>query len=178
MYFQKIKLNCLEQIQSFGLNAVELITTKYKLLNLINQIDVDIKTLLEQEVSELYGETKTLSECLLFVTPPGVTQDIHLDGNSLDSIGKFRAALNIPIFNTEHSPMIWYQGDYTAEMFDTQGTKNIKLNWNTGPFEITREYIYCPTLVRVDIPHHIHNPTSKPRLMLSVRFSPILTFIE
>lgn len=175
MYYQKITLNCFEQIKSFALGSVDTTSTEYKILNI--KFDNIIQRVLEDEVSDLYKEKKTFNECLLFMTPGGVKQEIHIDGNSLESIGKFRTALNIPLINCDTSPMIWYRGEYVTELVDYQGTKNIGIEWKTGPFELARTYIDSPTLVRVDIPHHIYNPTTKPRIVMSIRFKPKLTFV-
>jgi len=175
MYYQKVKLNCFEQIKSFGLGSVDTNSTEYKILNI--KFDNILRKVIEDEVSELYNEKKTFSECLLFLTPAGVKQEIHLDGNSLESLGKFRTALNIPLMNCDTSPMIWYRGEFKSDMVEYQGTKNIKIDWIKGPFELARTYIDSPTLVRVDVPHHVYNPTTKSRIILSVRFKPKLTFI-
>ena len=164
-------------MQAFGLGSIDIAATEYTLLNAnIDSMDVSLRRDLEQEISEYSGTACTLIEGLIFLTPPGRTQDIHIDGNSISAVAKSRAALNIPLSNCDRSPMIWYRGNYVAELAELQGTKNIKLKWNTGPFEIARTVIDSPTLVRVEVPHHIHNPTNQSRISMSLRFDPPLGF--
>jgi hypothetical protein len=48
----------------------------------------------------------------------------------------------------------------------------LQIDWETEPSLANWKIIDTPTLVKINIPHHIENLSDLPRLMLSVRFTP------
>lgn len=105
-----------------------------------------------------------------FVTQPGGSLPIHVDGN--EQWPKF-LALNIPISGCADTSMLWWDNVEQISVTDTQAYgKDIKLFDGSkkqilGDLELTE-----PHLVRIDVPHSVVNSTNIPRIILTVRFSP------
>jgi hypothetical protein len=66
--------------------------------------------------------------------------------------------------------MKWYSGDFYLTESPHKTIKYLKINWTTNPAVAVEKIINKPTLVKINIPHHVENQCDAPRLMLSVRF--------
>lgn len=129
-------------------------------------------SLLEPEVKVELGKDVKIKSAIMFINQPGFVQDMHIDGFTIKRINASNSALNLPILNCEQSPMKWYDGKYYLTESDHNTIKYLKLNWTEGPELACTKIINRPTLVKINVPHHIENHSSGPRLMLSVRFNP------
>lgn len=147
----------------------------------------DIKThapriagMLEDAVSGTYGESATIVECLIFENTPNQEAKIHVDGMTPGRHGSTEVALNLPLLNPKGAYMIWYGGDY--ELRDSYnpitGVEYLDVAWTSFPKELHRQEILRPTLVKVDIPHRVINLKDTPRVMMSLRFNPLLHFLN
>jgi hypothetical protein len=129
-------------------------------------------SLLEPDIRNLTGQAVKIKAAVMFINRPQFKQEIHIDGFTIDRIGTSNTALNLPILNCDTAPMFWYDGDYTLSMNTSDTIKYLKITWQTGPVVAIEKIINKPTIVKVNIPHHIENRSDLPRLMLSVRFTP------
>ncbi len=129
-------------------------------------------SLLEPEIQQELNHTATIKSAIMFINPPEFVQDMHVDGFEISRRNSSNTALNLPILNCETGPMFWYGGEYFLTKSPHNTIKYLKLNWTSGPTLECQKIIDKPTLVKINIPHHIENQSDKPRLMLSVRFNP------
>jgi hypothetical protein len=134
---------------------------------------------LEKEISRKYAQVMKLDTALLFKSKPFAEPIIHHD--VMDESRISTVALNVPIYNTEGSYMEWWDGDYDSFILYTDNTRTVKhvhLDWKSEPVLLHRMEITRPTLVRIDIPHRAVNPQPRNRMMMSLRFSPELKFLD
>ena len=129
-------------------------------------------SLLEPDVQQELGHTAKIKSAIMFINQPGFVQDMHVDGFEISRLNASNSALNLPILNCDNGPMFWYSGEYFLTKSPYKTIKYLKLNWTTEPELVCKKVINKPTLVKIDIPHHIENQSDLPRLMLSVRFTP------
>jgi hypothetical protein len=136
-----------------------------------NNLDNNIK----KKIELILGTKRSIVSAILFTQGPKRSQSIHVDGYRLDRAGARNWALNIPIRNTLDSEQIWYNGQYMLESREDPGMpKYLELQWLAEKEEAYRCVIRQPTLVRINIPHHVINYSDQSRFMLSVRFDPDL----
>jgi hypothetical protein len=128
--------------------------------------------LLEPDVRQELGHSAKIKSAIMFINQPGFVQDMHVDGFDPLRLNASNTALNLPILNCDNGPMMWYDGAYYLTKSPHKTIKYLKLNWTKGPDLVCKKIINKPTLVKIDIPHHIENQSDSPRLMLSVRFTP------
>jgi hypothetical protein len=129
-------------------------------------------SMLEPDIKQELGHTAKIKSAIMFINQSGFVQDMHIDGFDLARINASNTALNLPILNCDKGPMSWYNGEYYLTKSPHNTIKYLKLNWTTGPDLVCKKIINKPTLVKINVPHHIENQSDFPRLMLSVRFTP------
>jgi hypothetical protein len=129
-------------------------------------------SMLEPDIKQELGHTVKIKSAIMFINQPGFVQDMHVDGFDPARINASNTALNLPILNCDNGPMSWYDGEYYLTKSPHNTIKYLKLNWTSGPNLVCKKIINKPTLVKINVPHHIENQSNMPRLMLSVRFSP------
>jgi hypothetical protein len=168
-YFKEIDLPGWRTIQKFCINRWDGQFTTAKVfdgseLNYIGSIiERDILTVLGVKV-----KTKT---AIMFINEPNFVQDLHVDGFNISRANASNTALNLPILNYENGPMYWYNGDFVLTKSPFKTIKYLKINWQSEPTLAATKIINKPTFVKINIPHHIENQSSSPRLMLSIRFT-------
>ena len=98
----------------------------------------------------------------------------------LHSDGKCRWALNLPILNCEQSYTIWYDAELKEDVVKpvvidgvVTSASYVKYREETA-VEIDRVCSNQPLWVNVQTPHSAINYSDKPRIILSLRFSPEL----
>jgi hypothetical protein len=131
--------------------------------------------LLEPDIKLALGLDVKIKSAILFISPPKFQQEMHVDGFSIDRNNASNTALNLPILNCSTTTMYWYNGIYHLSESTSNTSKTIKylqIDWETEPSVVNWKIIDTPTLVKINIPHHIENQSDLPRLMLSVRFNP------
>ena len=128
----------------------------------------------------------SLKSGLIFVLGKDKAQGLHIDGFRADRSGASNYALNIPIRNTGIGSMDWYgEAPYQLEVQKMgnatvmgRKAKYLKLEWDGEPKLIASVTIKDPHLVRIDVPHQAINLCKeKPRVMLSIRFTPDLKWL-
>lgn len=130
-----------------------------------------IGKLVEHDILAVLGIKVKIKTAIMFINDANFIQDLHVDGFDLDRINASNTALNLPILNCEHGPMSWYEGDFVLTKSPFKTIKYLKINWQSEPKLAVTKIINKPTFVKIDIPHHIENQSSDPRLMLSIRFT-------
>lgn len=100
-----------------------------------------------------------------FMVPPGLSGTIHID--TLKGIGNIRQwAFNIPVYNTDNNYQEWFKLLAPCEPIWV----NRALWFETDQVETIESItVDVPTMVKVDIPHRVTNPTDDYRVILSVR---------
>lgn len=137
----------------------------------------NLKDFLNTNLQSFYnaiGQELTVKDgVIIFGVKPEASIRLHVDGLSLDRKHAKNYALNIPLANCDMGVMHWYNGDYTlTEQKTEEALQYLKLTWNSPPVIIDSAVIDTPTIVKVDIPHNVHNHSPKHRLILSLRFVP------
>lgn len=179
-FHQEIDLACWPHIKAIGYSYDPIIpeATSVKYINFAKD-HRDTASMIEREVSHKYNKSMKLDTALLFKSKPFADPIIHHD--VMDETKISTVALNVPIYNTEGSYMEWWDGEYDSFVLYTDNTRTVKhvhLEWKTDPVMLHRIEILRPTLVRIDIPHRAVNPQPRNRMMMSLRFSPELTFLD
>lgn len=124
---------------------------------------------LAQAITAYSKDLHQVKMALLFATPERNNPHIHLDGTK--TLGT--TAVNIPI--REKGQMQWFTGKYTVlEQNTSTALKYLQIIWQEQPKMICETEIDQPTLVRIDQPHRVKNLSTKPRLLLTVRWEPDL----
>jgi hypothetical protein len=105
-----------------------------------------------------------------FYTAPESQLNVHIDGTN--QLGHNYWAINFPIDVplTEHYQE-WYEykGEYKSN-YNSSYTDSTLLENPKDINLIDRLVLNRPYLVKVGIPHAVHNHSSSPRLILSIRF--------
>ncbi|CAB4241900.1 hypothetical protein UFOVP71_438 [uncultured Caudovirales phage] len=169
-YFKEVHIPSWGIIQQFCRNSWDgkFITSK----NFYGKDLAYLGSLLEPDVKSQLGHDVKIKTAVMFINRPQFKQDMHIDGYTIDRANTSNTALNLPILNCDTGPMFWYDGEYTLSMNTSVTIKYLKITWQSGPTLAAEALINKPTIVRVNIPHHIENRSDNPRLMLSVRFTP------
>jgi len=129
-----------------------------------------IGSLLSRDIKQELGLDVQIKTAIMFINEPRFLQDLHVDGFSVERINSSNTALNVPILNCDNGPMTWYDGKFNLTESPHNTIKYLKINWEEEPTIAEHKIINKPTIVKIDIPHHIENQSDEPRLMLSVRF--------
>jgi hypothetical protein len=169
-YFKEIELPSWSLVQKFCLDRWDGAFTSAKIL-----ADDDlsyISSLVEPDILDVLGISVKVKTAIMFINAANFTQNMHVDGATVDRFKANNTALNIPILNCDAGYLSWYSGDFflTLGQARTKGLGYLKLNWKTEPELAVTKIINKPTLVKIDIPHHATNSSNSPRIMLSVRF--------
>ena len=180
--YQPIEIACWEKLRANALIAMNWLEAgdAYHVYNMSHKkFNQDVIKEVEDEMSVFSGKKVSVVESLIFQSRPNENPVIHVDGKDLDRTKASQVALNIPILNCKDSHMIWYDGEYDLSVHPTGSNPEVYslgLKWHKGPNEVFCQEIDRPALVRVNVPHRVVNQQPKPRVMLSMRFAPALTF--
>lgn len=158
--------NCLSQDE---------MTLQSKILNFKDNPGLEdfLNTNLQSFYTAVGKQLKVNDGVIIFGVKPEASIRLHVDGFSLDRKNARNYALNIPLANCDMGVMHWYNGDYTlTEQKTEEALQYLKLTWNSPPVIIDSTVIDTPTIVKVDIPHNVHNHSPEHRLILSLRFVP------
>jgi len=131
-------------------------------------------TLLEPTIQQQTGITAKIKTAIMFINEPWFKQGMHIDGFTLNRANASDTALNLPILNCDTAPMMWYSGDFYLTSSQGDTIKYLKINWTSEHNVAATKIINRPTIVKINVPHHIENHSDAPRLMLSIRFTPDL----
>ena len=126
-----------------------------------------------QKFFKIFGQDDFFAR--FFVVAPYETGVVHMDTYA-DSYEIRNWALNIPVYNTDQNYQEWGMIDYNKKIYNTSNPMYL---WKEEEnFVVTESMVLdSPTLVKVSVPHRITNPTSKFRVILSLRsVSNCLTF--
>lgn len=105
-----------------------------------------------------------------FVTPPGCSLPIHLDGSETYLKDM---AINWPLYNTEESIMNWFSTNDTFEITsDLRYSPHIKVYREENCTLIDSLKLTSPALVKINIPHNVNNFGKYNRVVISFRFKP------
>ena len=106
----------------------------------------------------------------------------HIDGFHPPRPDSSKWSLTIPIKNYDHFEMQWFNGDYISqEREDTPDPTSpckademqlIRPKWIGDRYLKDSIIITEPTVIQVNIPHTVHNYSTKTRVVLAVRFTP------
>ena len=170
-YFKEIDLPSWGLIQKFCLDRWDGTFISAKLF-----ADDDLSyigNLVERDILEVLDISARVNSAIMFINNSNFVQNLHVDGSTINRINANNTALNIPILNCDSGYMSWYSGDFflTVGQSKTKGLGYLKINWKTDPCLAVTKIINKPTIVKIDIPHHVENKSDSPRLMLSVRFA-------
>jgi len=180
--YQPVELKCWQRLVAASLTSINWLSADdiYKVYDKPHKkFDKDLIADVEEEMSDLCELKVSIVESLIFRSRPDENPPIHVDGKDINRTDASQVALNVPILNCKDSQMIWYDGKYDLSVYATDTNPDVYslgIEWFNGPNEIFCQEIATPALVRVDIPHRVVNQQHKPRVMLSMRFSPLLTF--
>lgn len=173
-YFKEIEISSWDTIRQFCLSKWngEFTTS----LTFENEDLKFLGSLLEKDVRDTLGNEVKIKTAIMFINQGNFVQGLHVDGFSIERTNASNTALNIPILNCNTGVMKWYSGDFYLTNGPFKTIKYLKINWTTEHSLADEKIIDKPTLVKINVPHHIENQSNEPRLMLSVRFTPDIVF--
>lgn len=106
----------------------------------------------------------------------------HIDGFYPPRPSSAKWSLNIPIKNYDHFEMQWFDGDYIHQeredapdltsLYKADEMQVIRPKWIGDRYLKDSKIIISPIVVQVNIPHTVHNYSTKTRVVLAVRFTP------
>ena len=167
-YFKEINLPSWPAIQEFCLGKWD---GKFTTAKIFSGEDLAyISNLVGRDIANTLGFDVKVKTAIMFINQANFVQDLHVDGFNVQRTNASNTALNLPILNCETGPMYWYDGDFFLTKSPFKTIKYLKINWRQEPLLVATKVIDKPTLVKIDIPHHIENKSDSPRLMLSIRF--------
>ena len=169
-YYKEVNIGSWETIQNFCRSKWDgNFTTS---VSFVDQDLLYLGSLLEPDVKRELGVDVKIKSAIMFINTPRFVQDLHVDGFDIKRTNASNTALNLPILNCDTGPMKWYSGEFYLTKSPYKTIKYLKINWTSEPTLAVTKIINKPTLVKINIPHHIENQSDQPRLMLSVRFNP------
>lgn len=167
-YFEEVNLPSWTALQEFCLSKWD---GKFTTAMTFSGEDLlYIGNLIERDIISTLGFDVKVKTAIMFINEPGFVQDLHVDGFDVQRINASNTALNLPILNCDNGPMSWYGGDFFLSKSPFKTIKYLKINWQQEPTLVATKVIDKPTFVKINIPHHIENKSTSPRLMLSIRF--------
>jgi hypothetical protein len=160
----------LDKFKNIELPKTELsiVLSSFEKLWLAEQILPDIKALTKKD--------HQITIAIIFIQPPKMVGNIHVDGIRADRLGHPNWSLNIPLTNTQ-ATMSWYTGEYKINLKTDDKVTNLPyliLDWNNSPVVADTALIDSPVIVHIGTPHSVVNQSDQTRMILSVRFSPDL----
>lgn len=160
--FVPFKLDCEQLLVDFCKTDIEKQWDRKSIKLLIHEFPDHIRKVLNAELISknlptFYGNFSTVRTKI----QPGV---IHCDWD-------IHVGLNIPIFGTQGSNMLWFDGDYTSFFEETQNTTIKVLKWKSEPKMIGELELLESHLMRVDVPHNVYPNPNSDRAILSIRFA-------
>jgi hypothetical protein len=168
-YFKEVELAGWTEIQQFCLSKWDGVFTTARVFD--GDDLAYIGSIVERDIRNLLSIDVKIKTAIMFINEPNFVQDLHVDGFDVKRINASNTALNLPILNCDHGPMYWYAGNFFLTRSPFKTIKYLKINWKTEPVLAATKIINQPTFVKIDVPHHIENRSSSPRLMLSIRFT-------
>ena len=168
-YFKEIELPGWAEIQKYCLSKWDGTLTFAKVF--AGQELAYIGSIVERDIYTVLGIDVKIKTAIMFINDANFVQDLHVDGFDPKRVNASNTALNLPILNCDTGLMSWYLGEFFLNKSTSDTIKYLKINWKTEPVLGAAKIINKPTLVKIDIPHHIENQSSSPRLMLSIRFT-------
>lgn len=169
MYCKKIFLESEDTIRKFAIADIEkqLGTSKaiVKQLKIKHDLPDNILTTINLELAKY--SIPPISYCLSYVRPKGNFQGIHIDG---DRNGIIKSAINIPLKGSKDSYQIWYKGDFTTTVVQTENNVYHNILWKSIAVEDYRAEIDQAHLVRVDQPHSAIAGNIEDRWVFTMRF--------
>jgi hypothetical protein len=168
-YFKEIDLPGWAEIQQYCLSKWDGAFTTARVFD--GQELAYIGSIVERDIQAVLGIDVKIKTAIMFINDANFVQDLHVDGFDPERINASNTALNLPILNCDTGPMSWYDGEFYLTKSPFKTIKYLKINWKTEPVLGVTKIINKPTLVKIDIPHHIENQSNSPRLMLSIRFT-------
>jgi hypothetical protein len=129
-----------------------------------------IGNIVERDIMDTLKIVVKIKTAIMFINEANFIQDLHVDGFNVERANASNTALNLPILNCDNGPMHWYNGNFFLTKSPSKTIKYLKINWTSKPTLAATKIINSPTLVKINIPHHIENKSDSPRLMLSIRF--------
>jgi hypothetical protein len=167
-YFKEINLPIWPAVQEFCLSKWD---GKFTTAKTFSGEDLAyISNLIEHDIAATLGFDVKVKTAIMFINDANFVQDLHVDGFDIQRTNASNTALNLPILNCETGPMSWYNGDFFLTKSPFKTIKYLKINWREEPKLVATKVIDKPTIVKINIPHHIENQSDSPRLMLSIRF--------
>lgn len=167
-YFKEINLPNWPAVQEFCLSKWD---GKFTIAKTFSGEDLSyIGNIVQQDIADTLGLDVKIKTAIMFINNANFVQDLHIDGFDVERINASNTALNLPILNCETGLMSWYDGDFFLTKSPFKTVKYLKINWREEPKLVATKIINSPTLVKINIPHHIENRSDSPRLMLSIRF--------
>jgi hypothetical protein len=171
-YYREIDIKSWQDIQQFCLDKWNNLDKSLPSM-VFSKDDLEyLGQLIEPAVKDELGVDVSIKSAIMFISAPKFVQDMHVDGFTIERINASNSALNLPILNCNEGPMYWYSGEYYLTKSKMNNLKYLQINWTTEPSLACRKVITKPTLVKINVPHHIENLSDSPRLMLSIRFNP------
>jgi hypothetical protein len=167
-YFKEVDLPSWPIIQQFCISKWDGQFTTAKVFT-----DEDLRYIgnfIEHDIKDTLGLDVRVKTAIMFINNANFVQDLHVDGFDPARANASNTALNLPILNCDNGPMSWYDGKFFLTKSPFKTIKYLKINWTTKPTLAATKIINKPTFVKINIPHHIENQSSSPRLMLSIRF--------
>lgn len=135
-----------------------------------------------EDISNLTGLKHKIKLAVLGGLCSGNTLHEHIDGFFPPKPDSSNWSLNIPIKNYENFKMEWFDGDYTPTIRSESKDDSSPLKademqllrpvWTGNKYIKDSKNIVCPTIVKINIPHTVHNYSNKTRVVLAVRFTP------
>jgi hypothetical protein len=167
-YFKEINLPSWPAIQHYCLSKWD--GTFTTAITFTGEDLAYIGSIIKRDIADMLGIDVSVKTAIMFINEPGFVQDLHVDGFDPARVNASNTALNLPILNCNNGPMYWYDGNFFLTRSPFKTIKYLKINWQEEPTLVATKVIDKPTLVKIDIPHHIENQSASPRLMLSIRF--------
>lgn len=168
-YFKEVDLPSWPIIQQFCISKWDGKFTTAKVFD--GQDLAYIGNLVERDIASVVGSIVKTKTAIMFINDANFVQDLHVDGFDPQRLNASNTALNLPILNCDNGPMSWYNGDFYLTKSPFKTIKYLKINWREEPTLAVTKIINKPTFVKINIPHHIENKSTSPRLMLSIRFT-------
>lgn len=167
-YFKEINLPNWPAIQEFCLSKWD---GKFTTAKTFSGEDLSyIGNIVQQDIADTLGLDVDVKTAIMFINDANFVQDLHIDGFTVERVNASNTALNLPILNCETGSMNWYDGDFFLTKSPFKTIKYLKINWREEPKLVATKIVNRPTLVKINVPHHIENRSNSPRLMLSIRF--------
>lgn len=169
MYCKKIYLESEEAIKRFAITDIAKQAPVSKILNrqikIHHILPADLLQIINLELDKY--NIPPILYCLSYIRPKSNFQGIHIDGDQNEIIS---SAINIPLKGKNDSYQIWYKGNFTTSIVQTENNVYHRIIWKDIPKEDFRTEINQAHLVRVDRPHSALSNNFEERWVFTMRF--------